>query len=91
LAGFGGGVGEATRRELEEAISGGIGRRIWWRDLVEENGGGIGGRVGHRRGECLGDTTIEFSPCNGTFWQRTLCCDDAHMCGEINEREESGA
>jgi hypothetical protein len=49
--GFGGGVGEATRRELEEAKSGGIGRRIRWRDLVEENGGGIGGRVGHRRGE----------------------------------------
>jgi hypothetical protein len=40
----------ATWRELEEANSGGIGRRIWWRDLVEENGGGIGGRIGRRRG-----------------------------------------
>jgi hypothetical protein len=88
LAGFGGGVGEATRRELEEANSGGIGRRIWWRDLVEENGGGIGGRIGRSRGECLGDTTIEFSP---TFWQRTLSSDDAHRCGESNERKESGA
>jgi hypothetical protein len=62
VEGFGGGVGEVTRRELEEANSGGIRRRIWWRDLVEENGGGIGGRIGRRRGECLGDTTIEFSP-----------------------------
>jgi hypothetical protein len=48
--------------ELKEANSGGIGGRIWWRDLVEENGGGIGGRIGHRRGTYLGDTTIEFSP-----------------------------
>jgi hypothetical protein len=39
----------------------------------------------------LGDTTIEFSPTQHFGNVRTLCSDDAHMCGEINEREESGA
>jgi hypothetical protein len=73
------------KRQIVEASVEGFGGGIWWRKIVEALVEGSGG------GECLGDTTIEFSPTQHFGNVRTLCSDDAHMCGEINERKESGA
>ena len=93
VEGFGGGIwwrcwwqlGGSWKRQIVEASVEGFGGGIWWRKMVEALVEGSGAD----EVSALGDTTIEFSPTQ--HFGNVCSVVMMHMCGEINEREESGA